>query len=118
MPAFAHPLLGKWVIDDSDDVALAKYGQTSMDFRSDGSLVYTIHCDEVDQKMFLSYRIQGSVLITDQPSSPKMARSEFMFDDDGRLVLFFDGVPSFYRRCEEEEGCPASDGRSDDSDDS
>lgn len=70
-----------------------------MEFRSDGSLEYTIHGQEADQKILLTYRIQGNVLITDQPSSPKAMRSEFMFADDGRLVLELDGVPSFYRRC-------------------
>lgn len=99
MSSFTHPLLGKWVIDDSDDDAIARYGRTSMEFHPDGTLEYTVHGDEVDQKMKLSYRIQGNILITDQPSSPKTARTEFLFGDDGRLALFFDGMPSFYRRC-------------------
>lgn len=86
-----------------------------MEFRPDGSLVYTIHGDDADQKILLSYRIQGNVLISDQPSSPKTTKTEFLFGDDGRLALFFDDLPSFYRRCEEHL---ASRTRSDDSDDS
>jgi hypothetical protein len=96
-----HPLLGIWAIDDSDENAIARYGRTSMEFRSDGTLVHAIHGDESDQIMLLTFRVEGNVLITDQPSSPKVDRSDFMFCDDGRLVLVHDGVSSFYRRCGE-----------------
>jgi hypothetical protein len=98
MTPSTHPLLGEWTIDGSDAVGVARYGHVSMRFQPDGTLEYTIHGEEVDQKMFLTYQILGNVLITDQPSRPNPVRSEFAFDDRCRLVLLHNGVHSFYLR--------------------
>jgi hypothetical protein len=82
----------------SDETALAEYGHATIEFREDGFLKYTIHGYETDEVILLSYRIDGNQLITDQPSKPKTERTEFSFSDDGLLLLYFDGVPSLYRR--------------------
>ena len=46
--------------------------------------------------MFLSYRIQGETLITNQPSKPKEEETKFKFTSDAELSLYFGGEESRY----------------------
>jgi hypothetical protein len=48
--------------------------------------------------MFLTYRVVGDELVTDQPSAPREERTQFRFTQDVRLVLTFGGVQSTFRR--------------------
>jgi hypothetical protein len=91
-------LVGRWETDPSDTDAINEYGRTSLVFGGDGSLTYIIHVEGKDQVMVMTYRIEGSMLITDQPSRPGEERTAFTITPDGKLVLDYGGIKSRYVR--------------------
>ena len=82
-------LVGRWVIDPFDVEAIEVLGQANLEFRSDGSLVYSVVKADRIQTMFLTYRVSGDELITNQPSAPLEERTRFSFTQDGCLALTF-----------------------------
>jgi hypothetical protein len=80
-------LLGRWRIDPTDRPAVSRFGNTRLEFREDGVLVYTIVGQAKDQIVLLRFRVESDTLITDQPSSPRTDRVRFGFDSEGRLFL-------------------------------
>jgi hypothetical protein len=94
-------LVGKWRSDPDDDAAITEYGDVSLDFSPNGGLTYTVHNEGKRQVMLLTYRVEGEVLITDQPSDHKEERTRFKIRSDGRLVLRYEHTPSTYVRAEE-----------------
>lgn len=46
-------LIGQWISDPSDLPSPRKYGCVSLDFRSDGRLIYTIYEDGKQEVMLL-----------------------------------------------------------------
>jgi hypothetical protein len=68
------------------------------DFRDDGRLRYSILSGETWQIMRLAYRIEGDVLVTDQPSEPREERTRFSIEGDGSLILEFGGQRSSFKR--------------------
>jgi hypothetical protein len=63
-----------------------EYGDVSLRFEKNGALAYTVHLAKKEQIMRLAYRVDGTTLVTDQPSSPREERTEFFFTPDGRLA--------------------------------
>ena len=58
-------LVGVWVSDPSDVTGLRVYGSVTVEFTKTGRLIYTIHGDEKDQIMLLTYSVEtGSLLAT------------------------------------------------------
>jgi hypothetical protein len=96
--ADAEDLVGKWVSDPTDVESIRNYGLVSLDFSSQGTLVYAIHLDGKRELVFLTYRVEGDELVTDQPSSPKQERTRFNIDLDGRLALLYTGRHSIFVR--------------------
>jgi hypothetical protein len=85
-------LLGNWESADSD-------GQkTTIVFTPDGRLEFTFHGETSDQKMLLTYTVQGNVLVTNQPSKPREERTQFDFTEKGELVLIYDSEKTVYTR--------------------
>jgi len=70
----------------------------TMDFASDGSLLYVVHAEGKDQKMFLRFRTEDGVVITDQPSEPREERTRYRIEVDGRLILDFNGDETIFTR--------------------
>jgi hypothetical protein len=97
MEAANVDLLGLWVTDAEDLTAVSEYGRVSMDFRPDGQLIYTIFEQDKRQVMLLVYQINGDVLITNQPSSPREERTRFEIRGD-TLTLFYEDHQSAYKR--------------------
>jgi hypothetical protein len=93
-------LLGTWRTDPNDGWSLREYGEVSLRFEKDGTLVYTVHLPSKEQIMRLKYRVDGNVLVTDQPSSPREERTEFFFAPDDRLAVknAAPAPPTFYVR--------------------
>lgn len=81
-------LLGTWRTDSSDESSLAEYGDVSMHFEPTGALTYTVHGAISVQILNLTYRVDGTVMITDQPSKPREERTKFAFAPDGRLLFW------------------------------
>jgi len=99
MNAAARRLVGTWISDLSDSVGNHGLGLTSLEFTSDGTLLYTIHEKDRDQIVRLTFRAEEpGVIISDQPSRPRGERTTYEFTDDGKLVLDFEGKKSKYRR--------------------
>ncbi|MBE7448007.1 MAG: hypothetical protein HS111_03700 [Kofleriaceae bacterium] len=96
-------LVGSWMVDPEDDVALARFGNVVIRFAADGALTYTIRGDGKDQIVLLRYRVEGDELISNQPSAPRQERTRFRLASDGRLVLQNEGFSAtFVRRSEAE----------------
>jgi len=93
-------LSGCWRTDPNDRWSLQEFGGVSLRFGEEGKLEYTIHLPDERQIMLLTYRLDGTCLVTDQPSSPREERTEFFFTPDGRLALKnpAPAPPSFYVR--------------------
>jgi hypothetical protein len=86
-------LIGTWVVDKSDIRALSELGDVSMAFGQDGSLNYVVRLQDRKQIIKLQYRVDGDVIVTDQPSAPNVERTAFSLSDDEVLTLSFGGVP-------------------------
>ncbi|HEX2684280.1 MAG TPA: hypothetical protein VHL77_10120, partial [Ferruginibacter sp.] len=86
-----NELLGIWKADASHSPTIDNFGNATMEIKPDGQLVYSIFEDGVDQRMLLTYEIDGNFLVTDQPSAPKKERTEFCIVD-GKLELDYDGL--------------------------
>jgi len=80
-------LLGAWRTDPNDQWSLAEYGDVTLRFEENGTLVYTVHLPDKVQIIRLSYHVEGNCLVTNQPSSPRAERTEFSFVGDGRLAV-------------------------------
>ena len=89
-------LVGRWKTDSRDKKTMKNFGNATLEFLDDGQLIYTVHKEDKDQKMFLTYRIRGDTLITDQPSKPKEEETKFKLLSDTELSLFFSGDESRY----------------------
>lgn len=87
-------LLGKWSRESGDSDG----ANTTLEFKEDGQLDYTIHGAEKDLKIFLTYWVENNILITDQPSHPHEERTPFVFTEDGKLVLIYGDQRSLYFR--------------------
>ena len=83
-------LLGVWRSDPSDEEGARSFGDVSMDFRADGTLVYTVHEQTKDQIMLMTYQASGEWIETDQPSMPRRQRNKYSIDN-GTLAVEFDG---------------------------
>jgi len=87
-------LLGRWrTLPETTDEPV------TMELDEHGSLTYTMHGAERDQKMFLRYRTEGDVIVSDQPSDPREERTTYRLTAEGLLVLIYDGEEWYYQRC-------------------
>jgi len=100
MDANRVDLLGVWMTDPDGLASLNEYGKVSMGFRPDGQLIYTIFEEGKRQVMLLVHQIEGDVLITNQPSSPREERTRFEIRGD-TLTLFYADHQSSYKRAVE-----------------
>jgi len=91
-------LLGTWVVDRTDKRALAELGDVLMEFHDDGRLTYTIRGETKDQIILMQYKVEGDILVTDQPSHPRVERTAYSLSPEGTLTLEFGGVPYHFRR--------------------
>lgn len=89
-------ILGTWRLDPDDVKSQQVYGKISMEFTDTDDLIYTIHLNDKDQKMFMTFKVEGNLLITNQPSSPNYEKTEFRILPNGKLELYFEGVKSTY----------------------
>ncbi len=91
-------LLGTWIADVSDPVTRQKYGRASIEFRSDGRCVYTLHGQKSSQLILLEYQADGKVITTNQPSAPREERTLYELPQEDYLILNFGGVRSRFIR--------------------
>ena len=89
-------LVGTWKSDPNDSAASNAYGNVTLKFGADGTLLYIAHEPDRDQIMRLTYRTEPGFIVTDQPSEPRSERTEYHISEDGVLVLGFGGRTSRY----------------------
>jgi hypothetical protein len=94
----SNQLIGTWKTDPSIEGEAQSYENATLEFGSDGTLLYTIHEGINDQVIRLTFRVEHGFIITDQPSHPHLERTAFDFTSDGKLVLSFSGHQSSYVR--------------------
>ena len=85
-------LVGAWLVDETDAQALTDLGNVLLEFDEGGGLLYTVRGQEKDQIMKLRYKVEGSTIVTDQPSEPRVERTQFSLADN-MLTLAFGGAP-------------------------
>jgi len=88
-----NELIGTWKIE----VPSGAYGDVAMSFDKGGGLRYSTHENDKEQIIILSYRLEGEVLVTDQPSAPRQERTRVVIEGD-RMTLDYNGKISTYRR--------------------
>ena len=81
-------LLGIW-ISDPEGIPVDQFQRIQLEFTEDGQLIYTLVKDDSDDIMFLTYRIEGDTIISDQPSHPREEKTKFSFTPEGKLVLIY-----------------------------
>lgn len=91
-------LIGSWKSDPTDPKGKDAYGEVSLRFEADGTLLYIAHGPDKDQVMRLTYRLEPGMIITDQPSQPRSERTVYKIAEDGALILAFGGQESRYIR--------------------
>jgi hypothetical protein len=87
--------VGTWRSDPSDSEGGSAYGDVTLKFSAD-VLLYIVHEKQGDQIIRLTYRTEPGVIITDQPSQPRVERTAYHFGEDGALILSFGGKTSRY----------------------
>ena len=92
-------LVGKWRLQASAQ-ALEPAEETVSEFTADGRLTHSLTQDGKTGIMKLTYRTEGGVIFSDQPSHPAEEETAYHFDDDGALVLTYDGQESRFVRIE------------------
>lgn len=75
-----------------------------IEFSANGKLTYTIRQSDRRQIMNLTYKAEGSEIVSNQPSAPAEIRTRYQIDDAGMLLLEFNGARSWYRRSPEDAG--------------
>jgi hypothetical protein len=93
----AAALIGRWRLADADgDLDLGE--GVRMEFRRDGSLLYTIAAGDRDQMMRLTYHVEGDTLIADQRSGLRQERTKFTLLGADTLVLDYGGSRAWFER--------------------
>lgn len=89
-------IIGLWILIENDTEAASKE-KVFMEFKPNGELILTYSSREKDSIIFLTYKIQGDVLVTDQPSHPRAEESSFYLTGKN-LEIITNGEHSSYRR--------------------
>ncbi|MGD0833645.1 MAG: hypothetical protein ABSA40_04355 [Candidatus Dormibacteria bacterium] len=82
-------LIGKWYGVEAGN-------PVEMEFGANGHVTYDVLVGERHHIMLLTWRVEGDVLISDQPSHPQEVRTQFRFEADGALILANEGVETRY----------------------
>jgi len=70
-------LIGSWESDMDDPVTRKQVGKVRMEFYRNGTLGYVIFEKGKMQIIKLTYKVDRNLIVTDQPSSGRVQRSQF-----------------------------------------
>ena len=90
-------LLGRWLLVRAEQ-GFSTGDRVVSEFTPDRKLIYSITQGEKTSIMNMTYRVDGGVLITDQPSHPSDERTKYSFDDAGLLVLDYNSAKTWFQR--------------------
>jgi hypothetical protein len=71
-----------------------------MEFKPDGQLIYAIDAGGKWQIMRLTFRLDGSTIVTNQPSAPSEERTAFALEGNDKLILDYGGAKALFIRGE------------------
>jgi hypothetical protein len=91
-------LIGTWNSDESDEATQKALGKVTMTFTEDGKLIYDIFEGSKQQRMSMTYKVQGNTIISDQPSHPQGQRTKYKIENDDKLILDFEGEKTIFKR--------------------
>jgi hypothetical protein len=97
-PSNAAALIGTWRVDPNDAATLNAFGDVEMEFDDRGNLRYVLKGRETDQIILMTYKVQGDLILSDQPSHPNPQRSKYVLGKDGSLTIYFDGQAARFIR--------------------
>ncbi len=89
-------LIGVWLTDPKDKLTISTLGNVKMVFSEKGDLIYDIIEGDKTQRINMTFRTEGDILISDQPSHPKKERTKFEFENKDRLILEFSGEKAVF----------------------
>jgi hypothetical protein len=84
-------LIGRWRLAVDDVSARRRYGEHALELTAHGDLVQSTVTPGGLTRVLLTWRLEGDVLISDQPSAPHVERQKVALLPNGQLVLG-DGV--------------------------
>jgi hypothetical protein len=91
-------IVGTWISDTNDMVTKNNIGNVTMIFTNDGRLIYDVQQGKKLQRMFMSYRISGDLIISDQPSQSKEQTTKYKLVDGDKLILEFEGIKIIFKK--------------------
>jgi hypothetical protein len=90
-------LLGCWLLVTGQQTVDAG-DRVEMQFKPSGELVYAVHEAQKWQLVLLTFKLEGKTIVSNQPSKPREARTEFSFPAPNQLKLnHFGDITSFKR---------------------
>lgn len=90
-------LYGKWILIRAEgDLDLGK--GVTMEFMRNGAIDYCIDVGNKMQIMKLTFRVEGNMIITDQPSAPSEQKTAFTFDEKEHLVLDYGASKTWFAK--------------------
>jgi hypothetical protein len=97
--ADAARLLGTWSISPANDAETREqFGASSFEFQPEGKLVYRIDEGDREHRMPMTWRLEGSAIVTDDPDDPREERTGYRFVDADTLLLEYEGDNVLYIR--------------------
>jgi hypothetical protein len=90
-------LLGRWRLFRSAP-GLDFAPNVRMEFQPGGRLQYSFTAGENPQTVMLIYRVEGDLLLTDNPVAPHATTSKFWFGPGDVLAIDFAGAVAFFIR--------------------
>ena len=93
-----EPLIGEWVSGPADLESIRLFGKVSLEFKPDNTMIQTIHGDEKDEIIYLTFDVHNGYIITNQPSHPSKEFTAYYFVSDDELVLTYEGTSSRFVR--------------------
>lgn len=91
-------LIGIWNSDETDETTQKTLGKVTMTFTEDGKLIYDIFEGGRQQRMNMVYKVQGDIIISDQPSHPQEQRTSYKIKNGDKLILDFEGEKTIFNR--------------------
>jgi hypothetical protein len=92
-------LVGGWEVSSDEREILASMGEVGFRFFPNGRMIYYTGGQDGEYDIsLLVYRVEGDVIVTDQPSHPDESEQPFRFEARGDLELWFSGRWVRFRR--------------------
>ncbi|MHB8844190.1 MAG: hypothetical protein ACYC7L_05515 [Nitrospirota bacterium] len=93
----SEKLYGRWrLIRAEGDLDIGE--GVTMEFRRNGTLDYCIDVGSKVQIMKLIFRVEGNMIITDQPSTPSEQNTTFSFDEKEHLLLDYGSSKAWFEK--------------------